>query len=130
MAKVSKDADFRALVDKARLAGLAAVDAMNPTPMVVTERTNPLDDASPVKKAWYVADGVCGFAWITVRPGNSPFANWLKKNGLARKAYGGGVDIWVSEFNQSMQRKEAYAGAFARVLSEAGITAYMGSRMD
>ena len=63
-------------------------------------------------------------------PGNCSFANWLKKNKLAHKHYYGGVAIWVGQFNQSMQKKEEYAHAFASVLVDAGINAYVGSRMD
>jgi hypothetical protein len=77
-----------------------------------------------------IADGVCGFAWITVKPGNCGFAKYLVKKGAARRAYGGGVSVWVSAFNQSMAKKEAYARAFAEVLANAGIRAYAESRMD
>ena len=34
------------------------------------------------------------------------------------------------EFNQSLTRKEAYCEAFARVLGESGLRAYVDSRMD
>jgi hypothetical protein len=122
--------EFNALVTKAHAAGMAAGDAAQPTAMVVSEHANALDDASPVRKQWYVADGVCGFAWVTIRPGTSSFARWMVKHGHARKAYGGGISTWVSQFGQSMQRKQAYAAAFAKVLSEAGINAYADSRMD
>ncbi len=84
----------------------------------------------PGGKSWYVADGVCGFAWIKIRPANSSFALWAKKAGIAKPAYGGGLQIWVSGYGQSMQKKEAYAAAYAKVLSEAGIKAHSESRMD
>jgi len=122
--------DFQALYNSADRAGQAAAEKMVPQAMVVSQHADVLSDASPVVKQWYVPDGVCGFAWVKVMPGNSPFANWLKKQKLARKAYGGGVDIWVSAYGQSMQKKEAYAHAFASVVSEAGFKAYSGSRMD
>ena len=61
---------------------------------------------------------ICGFAWVTVKPGNCTFANWLKKKGQARKAYGGGVQIWISGYGQSHDKKEAYARAFANKLKE------------
>ena len=123
---------FQELYRAARDAGLAAAAACNPTPMVVGHAkslfSNEIDYAKPVE---VVADGVCGFAWIIVKPGNSKFANWLKKEGYGRPdTYYGGVCVWVSEFNQSMQKKEAYARAFARVLGHAGIKAYSDSRMD
>jgi hypothetical protein len=98
--------------------------------MIVTQHADPMDDNSPVKKEWFVADGVCGFAWITVHPANCSFAIWAKKNDGWRAAYGGGMQKWVSQFNQSMQRKEAYAAAYAGVLASHGIKAYSGSRMD
>lgn len=125
--------EFSTLYAKADAAGIAAAKAMTPTPMVVGQAksffSNEIDYTKPVE---IVNDGVCGFAWINLKPGNSPFANWLKKNKLARKdEYYGGVTIWVSDYNQSMERKSAYAGAFARVLNEAGYKrAYSMSRMD
>ena len=115
---------------KAHAAGMAAGNAAQPTAMVVSEHANPLDDASAVRKQWFVADGVCGFAWVTIRPGTSSFARWMAKHGYVRKAYGGGVSHWVSEFGQSMERKQAYAAAYAKVLTDAGVNAYAESRMD
>ena len=115
--------EFESLYNRAHEAGMAAGNATTPRPMVVSE--------SRSGQSWYVEDGLCGFAWVTVFPGNSSFAHWLKKNKDARKEYGGGVCAkWVSEFNQSVARKEAYAHAFAKVLREAGIKAYSGSRLD
>jgi hypothetical protein len=100
--------------------------------MVVGTPTTPFgNDIDYEQKTYVVPGGVCGFAWISVRPGNSKFANWLKKNELGRRdSYEGGVKVWVSEFGQSMELKEAYAYAFAAVLQEEGLRAYAGSRMD
>lgn len=100
-------------------AGLAAGGAVVPVPMVVSGYEH-----QPVM------DGVCGFAWINIHPGTCPAARYAKKYLGARKAYEGGMQIWVSAYNQSMTRKSAYAGAFAKVLMENGITAYAGERMD
>lgn len=55
----------------------------------------------------------CGFAWIVVRPGNCPFANWLKKNKNAKRHHAGGVSLWVSKYGQSHDKKKEYARAFA-----------------
>ena len=114
----------------AHAAGLAAAERMTPTPMVVQERANMLDDASPVTRSWYVADGVRGFAWIIVRPGTCSFARWLVKQNKGERTYHGGIQVWVSEFGQSMDRKMAYASAFAKALRINGVKAYSGSRMD
>jgi hypothetical protein len=124
-------AEAKALYDKAHAAGQAAAEAHNPTPMVVFERVSPFDDTSAVKKVYApVMGGVCGFAWISIHPGNSSFARWLAKNTHARKGYYGGMQLWVRGYGQSMEKKEVYADAFARVLREAGVDAYSGSRMD
>jgi hypothetical protein len=125
-----RDAKFSELVARAHEAGMKAGNEALPEPMVVVGRAHPLDDTSPVTNAWYVSEGACGFAWVTVRPGNSSFAIWAKKHAGFRKAYYGGVEHWVSGFGQSMARKEAYARAYANVLREASINAYPGSRMD
>lgn len=125
-----KQNNFRHLYMAAYEAGMAAGEACNPMPMVVEQRANMLDDNAPVVRRDYVADGVCGFAWVVVRPGNSAFARWLKENSLARPHYAGGVSIWVTTFGQSMQRKEAYARAFAKVLQDNDIKANAESRMD
>lgn len=100
-------------------AGRAAAAARAVRPMVVIGG----------EERYYVPDGVCGFAWVVV-PGNSSFGKYLKRERGARKGYPSGIHLWVSDYNQSMERKEAYAYGFANVLNEAGISAYAGSRMD
>jgi len=111
--------DWAPVWKEAYEAGKASGEGVTPKPMGVTDGT----------QTWVVEDGVCGFAWIKF-PGNSSFGRWMKKQGLARKAYPSGLSYWVSEFNQSMNRKEAFASAAAEVLRKHGIKAYSGSRMD
>jgi len=109
-----------------------AASACTPTPMVVEKHANMLDDNSPVKKAWVVDGGVCGFAWVVIKPANSSFALWCKKNrqeAVSRNYYGG-LSIHADVGGQSMEIKEAWAYAFAGVLQNAGIEAYGQSRMD
>lgn len=121
---------FSAVWEKARTAGMEAGSNFNPTPMVVSE-ADVFGGRKPGGQSWYVSEGVCGFAWVKVTPGTSAFAKWLVKNKIARKAYNGGVDIWISWFNQSMERKTAMAEAMAKVFrDELGINAYGDSRMD
>lgn len=123
--------EARNLYREADEAGRKAAEAAVPTPMVVVQRENPFDDSSAIVKEYApVMGGVCGFAWVTVRPANSSFALWLKKNQGARTGYYGGMELWVSGYGQSMQRKEAYAKAFAQVLRDNGLDASAGSRMD
>lgn len=121
-----------ALYAKADAAGRAAADACVPQPMYVVQRANPLDDNSPIVKAYApVMSGVCGYAWINISPGNSTFARYLKEQGLGdRDNYYGGVSVRVYGYGQSYEKKAAYAGAFAKVLQEAGIRAQSMSRLD
>lgn len=130
-ARKAKYAAFEAAYAKAAAAGKAAGEAAKPRAMIVQQRASPFNDNSAVLQEWHEPEGMCGFAWVNVSPGNSPFANWLKKNKLASKAYHGGVDIWISAFDQSVERKEACANAMAKVLvEELGVKAYASSRLD
>lgn len=81
-------------------------------------------------KPTYVLDGLCGFAWIKISPARGAFVTWLKSQEIGSKSYNGGYDIWVREFGQSVDRKSAFASAFAEVLNQYGITAYGESRLD
>lgn len=122
---------FRDLLSKAYAEGRKAGVEAFPTPMVVGQAksltSREIDYSKPVE---IVDDGACGFAWVKIRPATTPFARWLKKHGYARPSWNGGLDIWISEFNQSVDRKYAMARAMAKVLTEAGITAYADSRLD
>jgi hypothetical protein len=128
--KEAQNAQFADLYAKAEAAGMAALVACKPRPMVVQRHVSEFDDNSPVAEQWFVPDGVCGFAWVKVRPATSTFARWLKEHKGWEKAYHGGIDMWVHHGDQSMARKEAYANAFAAVLQAAGINAIAGSRID
>jgi len=106
------------LIEDAVAAGRAAGLAVVPQPMYI-------QGYAPVM------DGACGFAWVNVKPANSAVAKRLIARGMARKdGYYGGVTVWISDYNQSMTRKEAHARAFAATLAAAGIRAYSASRMD
>ena len=115
-----KEAEFKALLERAQINGRKKVESLEVNPMVVTDGV----------QNWFVADGSCGFAWVVIRPGNCAFANWLKKKEIARAHYYGGVQIWISAYNQSMQKKMAFAEGMAEVFKEAGIEAHADSRMD
>ena len=121
---------IESIYTQAHTAGNAAVTQTTVTPMIVSQQANPLNDNSETIKQWVVNDGVCGFASVIVKPANSKFAKFLVANQLARKHYAGGVSMSIFDFNQSLTKKEAYAYAFAKVLNDNGITAYVDSRMD
>lgn len=117
--------EFEEAVREADAAGMAAAEACTPTPMIVAGRGSGLRT-----QYWHVPEGVCGFAWVTVRPGTSSFARWARKNGWD-KAYRGGIQLWVGMFGQSYERKLAYARAYAGVLQQKlGIDAVASGALD
>lgn len=123
--RLERYAEFASLYERAYAAGQAAGEAAIPQPMVVASV-----NGGDVDHAWFVGEGACGFAWVTITPGGCSFARWLVKNKRGSKAYGGGVQIWISAHGQSVARKEAHAQAMAGVLAQAGIRAYSDSRLD
>ena len=122
-ARIYKEADA---------AGSAAAEAAVPTPMIVGTPTTPLgNDIDFKKQTYFVSEGACGFAWVKIFPARGKFVSYLKAIGVgSTNGYEGGYDIWVSGYGQSVTRKEAYAGAFAKVLTQYGIKAYGQSRLD
>jgi hypothetical protein len=138
-----KTADWFKVYQDACKAGQAKMKATTPTPMLVAEHQNPMDDRSPIKKAWLVESGVCGFAWVTIpykTPENRQFINALKKKKIVggydsrgtaiKKSSYGGFKYWPDAMTQSIELKEAYCQGFADVLAKAGIICYIGSRLD
>ena len=121
-------AEFEQLWSAANAAGRAAAEAHSPTPMVV-QQVNPITN-EVIKTYEPITEGACGFAWITVRPGNSSFARWLKKQGLGHKAYYGGWEVPIHDYGQSYERKAIHAAHAVRVLRDAGIQASPRSNLD
>lgn len=125
-----QDKAFEKLWQEADEAGIQAATKMQPQPMIVEGRSNPLDDTSAVTNVYYVEGGVCGFAWLECK-GNTTFGKWLVRAKVARKGYPTGLTIWCHRFGQSMERKTAWAYATAAYLQTHGqITVYPMSRMD
>jgi hypothetical protein len=139
--------DAKKILRTAEEAGDAALKVCVPNPMIVEQRKNMLNDNSPVVNQWYVADGVCGFAWVQIfwRNGEKfektrAFISALKRAGVAgsindgccitHSDYEKAYVYWVSAGNQSMEKKRAYATAMARVFSDNGLVVNVMSRMD
>jgi hypothetical protein len=123
---------------EADVAGKAAVEKLEVVPMIVGQETslfsNKIDYS---KQTYYVADGVCGFAWVDVYPANKGNTKagkeerkLLERFGFRKNDYEKTHQLWVSAYTQSMQKKESYARAFAEVLRANGFKAYAGSRLD
>ena len=125
--------NYEKIMVEAHEAGMAAGSAKVATPMTLVE--SDLFD-NPIGKTYYVPEGPCGFAWVvTHEHGNGKFVKYLKSisDGMSvgsKYYYGGYYVKWVGEFGQSIEKKEAYADAYAAVLKDHGIKAYSGSRLD
>ena len=115
------------------LANAAYINAQ-PAPMAVYETAGLSDAPKPGGKSWYVSEGVCGFAYVTIHPATSSFARWLSKNKIGYNAYTGGWQIpmhfFVGQIGQSLERAEAAAHAVANFLCQQGIDTHASSRMD
>ena len=119
------------LLEKAHLVGMDAGRDASVTPMVVGSPSTPFgSDIDYSKKTYFVEGGACGFAGVVIKPARGKFVSYLKSIGIGNKHYYGGYYVSVREFGQSLARKEAYAEAYAKVLSEEGMRCYVDSRMD
>lgn len=127
-AREARKAQHNVLWAKACAAACEAWRNAVPAPMVVT------DDSSG--QQWHVSEGLCGFATLVVRPGNSSFAHWLKANVRTYKNYSGGIAVSSSSIvpedarSQSYDRKSAAVRAAVAVLRDAGIKATADTRLD
>jgi hypothetical protein len=129
---------FRIICNEAHQAGVAAVEQLKVVPMIVGEETSFLSGKLDYSKpTYFVEDGVCGFAWVSVYPANKGNTKLGKEErklletaGFTKNDYDRCHQLWISAYNQSMQKKEAYAGAYAKVLRDYGFRAYSGSRLD
>jgi len=119
-----------ALVSIAEAAYLNA----QPAPMAVYETAGLSDAPAPGGRSWNVSEGVCGFAWVTIRPATSSFARWLSKNNIGYKHYISGwqipMHVFVGQMGQSLERAEAASMAVSKFLRDQGIEAQAASRMD
>lgn len=120
--------DVAAIHAEAHAAGMRAGHAVTPKPMTVVE-TDVFGRRIPGAPVYRVDEGMCGFAWVSFK-GNTAFGRQMKRLGIASRDYPTGLCVWVGEFGQSIERKEAYARAYAEVLRKHGIEAYANSRLD
>lgn len=100
---------------------------------LVNEAFNAAVTAEDVYRAQYgEPEYPCGFGWVTIRPGGSQVARYLKKIGAAKSAYDGGVSVWNpgGSRTQNMYIKEEGSRAFAKVLRSRGVLATACSRLD
>lgn len=118
---------FEMLWSAADAAGRKAAAECTPRPMVVTQHGS---ETGGVRVVDIIDDGMCGFAYVKIRPANGPFVKWLKTRNVGYKAYGGGWEVSIHDYGQSWERKRAHARAMATVLRDAGINATSYDRLD
>lgn len=102
------EARWQAIFRLADQAGIAAIAASVPRPLVV--------------EGSVYMEGLCGGARIVVSDARRGFARWLKTSGKGHRSYPGGWAIAARQDDQSAERAEAYATAFATVLRRNGIS--------
>lgn len=135
---IEEKTGFHEVCDEADIAGLKAVQELTVIPMIVGETKNLFsNDIDYSKSTEYIEDGPCGFSWVSVKPkhkGNTRLGKEeraeLEEMGLFKNEYTKTYQLWISQFNQSIQKKEAYARAFSKVLQQYGYNAIPGSRLD
>jgi hypothetical protein len=101
---------------EASLAAQVAFDECVPVPMVLIGYIR--DEV--------VIDGVCGFAWIHIKPARGELVKWLKDNNKGNKSYvGSGYELSSYAIcrpdqigSQSMERKKAACTAFVAVIQK------------
>ncbi len=132
------------ILEDAFKAGNKALEECTPRPMVVCQHQDPLNDSSAITHQWHVPDGVCGFAWVVISritESNKKFIADLKKLGLCAdnknpnrdapiQPRTRGYSYWVSEGNQSMGKKEAFAKGMCAELEKHNIDCHWGSNID
>lgn len=107
----------------------------SPVPMVVYETVGLSNVPKPGGQSWEVSEGLCGFSWVHFPKANTSFVRWLAKQGIGRKSYYGGWDVWSSyivenDWSQSVERKSSAMSAGAEVLRRAGIDCRAEDRLD
>jgi hypothetical protein len=117
------------IYNEAYAAGIKAGNEVGVPKFIVGDAIG-LSQEIDYSKPTYVLDGLCGFAWVDIFPARGSFVTFLKSQGIGDKNYKSGYGIWIKEFGQSVDRKYAFAQAFAEVLTKYGIRAYAGSRLD
>jgi hypothetical protein len=105
-------AQFRNDLEDAFTVAMLAGNAANPTPMAVY---NPASGATHI-----VSDGVCGFAYVTIRPRTCKLARFAVDCGWRSNSWHKRIELSIQEFGQSLARKEAFAEAFTKRMHELG----------
>jgi hypothetical protein len=134
LARQERDEKFEKLLNQLAAIADVAYQLAQPTPMAVYETAGLSDAPKPGGRSWYVSEGVCGFAWVVIKPATSSFAKYLARNEIGYKAYDGGwvlpMHYFIAGMSQSLERAEQAAYAVAQELRNNNINCFATSRMD
>lgn len=109
---------------EAQTAALSHFHQCTPVPVIFGQAKDLFSSEIIPGTEEYVSDGVCGFAWVNIKPARGPLVKYLKSKGIGRPGTYGGYSL--SSYNcipgsgssQSMQRKEAGCRAFVEVVKK------------
>jgi len=115
-----------------------AFDECKPIPMIVGQAANLFSNEIVPGTEEFVEDGVCGFAWVNVKPARGPLIKYCKENNIGRNGVYGGWSISSYDISrrvghsQSMQRKESACRAFVNVIKsyEPNMKIWVETRLD
>lgn len=113
--------------------------ACKPVPMVVGQAADLFSNKIIPGTEEIVEDGLCGFAWVRIKPARGPLIKYLKKIDFGNKSFS--EPGWYISFydicpkrshSQSIARKEAACRAFVAKMQEfmPDLTIFMESRLD
>ena len=125
------------IFSEASNAAVAAFHAATPRPVIFGQAKSLFSNEMVPGTEEYVADGVCGFAWINIKPARGDFVKFLKSRKIGDKGtYGGytvsAYSVGIPGSSQSMERKEAGCKAFVAVIKKyfPDMRIWVESRMD
>lgn len=130
--------DFNDIFSEAQIAALSAFHEHTPQPVVFGQAQDLFSNKIIAGTEELVTDGVCGFAWVNIKPARGPLVKWLKTKRIGRPGVYGGYTLSSSEcipgtgYSQSMERKEEGCRAFVNKIREVfpEIKIWVESRMD
>ena len=121
------------IIDEAFAAAREAAETAIPHPMIVGQATGLFGSGMVPGTEEYVSEGLCGFAWVNIKPARGPLIKYCKQNKIGHPGTYGGWSISMGSvtMSQSIERKECAADAFVKVLQKYGVErCWKESRLD
>ena len=136
MATVEKVKSAYEILVEASEAAEAAVKACTPRAIIVGDAIGLSNEIDESKPTYYIEGGVCGFAFVVIKPARGSIVAELKKRKIGSAHYGGGYSFSSWQVAPSIRRDQSYERAVAAargavdVLKKYGVNAYVDARID